>query len=169
VRARQQQQQCCARTAASAMLMLQHPESPQGAGHLINSFLLVSCTAKCLASILHVHMPSCCGYVPLCMHAACSWRYRGSTDKFPALQMSCRMTNPRQRQLVNQSVRTVLVPASTLNNCPAGTKLGQPFPAARTLKVGAQQHQQELQTAQHHIVSAAWAHYSTLLRSCACL
>eukprot|EP00882_Tetradesmus_deserticola_P029539 GHRQ01033097.1.p1 GENE.GHRQ01033097.1~~GHRQ01033097.1.p1 ORF type:complete len:384 (+),score=127.83 GHRQ01033097.1:273-1424(+) len=45
-----------------------------------------------------------------------------------------RMTNPRQRQLVNQSVRTVLVPANALNSCPAGTKLGQPFPAARTLK-----------------------------------
>ncbi|WIA08666.1 hypothetical protein OEZ85_008093 [Tetradesmus obliquus] len=45
-----------------------------------------------------------------------------------------RMSNPRQRQLVNQSVRTVLVPASALNSCPAGTTLGEPFPAAHTLK-----------------------------------
>jgi hypothetical protein len=66
----------------------------------------------------------------------------------PAPTLHCntdrRMTNPRQRQLVNQSVGTVLVPASTLNSCPAGTKLGQPFPAARALKVGQQQQRQQL-------------------------
>eukprot|EP00879_Flechtneria_rotunda_P008680 GHRR01009093.1.p1 GENE.GHRR01009093.1~~GHRR01009093.1.p1 ORF type:complete len:389 (+),score=107.10 GHRR01009093.1:221-1387(+) len=45
-----------------------------------------------------------------------------------------RLTAPRQRQLINQSVYTVRVAADVLEQCPPGTRLGAPFPAARTLQ-----------------------------------
>lgn len=99
---------------------------------------------------------ACCSASRNCMHGACVWQpgMHAASLGYPntatvaycswpkpasshiTLWFCCRLTSPRQRQLVNQTVRTVVVPAQALNVCPPGTKLGQPFPAARTLQVG---------------------------------
>eukprot|EP00878_Enallax_costatus_P011728 GHUV01012244.1.p1 GENE.GHUV01012244.1~~GHUV01012244.1.p1 ORF type:complete len:282 (+),score=54.58 GHUV01012244.1:188-1033(+) len=52
----------------------------------------------------------------------------------PCDKKRLRLTSPRKRRLVNQAVTTVCVSASALAKSPIGTRLGEPFPAARALK-----------------------------------
>lgn len=50
--------------------------------------------------------------------------------------LRCRLASARPRQLINQCVEAVVVPASALQEAVPAFKLGMPFQAARSLKVG---------------------------------
>lgn len=51
------------------------------------------------------------------------------------LPLSPRLTSAKPRQLVNQCVKAVCVPANALRDAMSGCKLGMPFPAAVSIKV----------------------------------